>query len=57
MSIMKYGGYKTEVIVPKENTYLAPKNEHFRSWRILVIYGTAFSAIVTKAKLKEMKYV
>ena len=25
MSIMKYGGYKTEVIVPKENTYLAPK--------------------------------
>ena len=24
MSIMKYGGYKTEIVVPKENTYHVP---------------------------------
>ena len=26
MSIMKFGGFKTEVVVPKENTYFAPRN-------------------------------
>ncbi len=54
MSIMKYGGYKTEVIVPKENTYLAPnKMDILEAGGFPVIYGTAFSAIVTKAKLKR----
>jgi len=54
MSIMKYGGYKTEVIVPKENTYLAPKNMGIlEAGGFPVIYGTAFSAIVSKAKLQK----
>ena len=26
MSIMKYGGYKSEVVVPSENTYKVPSN-------------------------------
>ena len=26
MSIMKYGGYKSEVVVPSENTYKTPSN-------------------------------
>ena len=57
MSIMKYGGYSTEVVVPKENTYLKPsKMDTLEAGGFPVIYGTAFSAIVTKAKLK-MKYV
>ena len=54
MSIMKYGGYKTEVVVPKENTYLKPsKMGILEAGGFPVIYGTAFSAIVTKAKLKK----
>ncbi len=54
ISIMKYGGYRTEVVVPKENTYLKPsKMDTLEAGGFPVIYGTAFSAIVTKAKLKK----
>ena len=52
MSIMKYGGYKTEVIAPADNTYLIPKKmDIIEAGGFPVIYGTAFSAIITKAKL------
>ena len=58
MSIMKYGGYKTEVVVPRENTYLIPsKMDILEAGGFPVIYGTAFSAIIKKANLKKMKYV
>ena len=54
MSIMKYGGYKTEVVVPKENTYLIPsKMDILEAGGFPVVYGTAFSALVTKAKIKK----
>ena len=34
MSIMKYGGYKTEVVIPQENTYFIPERHGlYRSWR------------------------
>ena len=29
MSIMKYGGYKTEIVVPKENTYHVPNQMEY----------------------------
>ena len=54
MSIMKYGGYKTEVIVPQENTYFLPYGMSLiDGGGFPVIYGTAYSAIITKAKLKK----
>ena len=54
MSIMKYGGYKTEVVVPRENTYFAPKNmDPIQAGGFPVIYGTAYSALITKAHLKK----
>ena len=54
MSVMKYGGYKTEVVVPQENTYLIPNGMNtLNAGGFPVIYGTAFSAIVTKAKIKK----
>ena len=54
MSIMKYGGYKTEVIVPQENTYFIPDGmDIMEAGGFPVIYGTAFSALVNKAKLKK----
>ncbi|MDC3024252.1 NADPH:quinone oxidoreductase family protein [Alphaproteobacteria bacterium] len=54
MSIMKFGGFKTEVVVPKENTYFTPKNmDTIEAGGFPVIYGTAFSALISKAKLKK----
>ena len=56
MSIMKYGGYRTEVVVSEENTYLKPsKMDALEAGGFPVIYGTAFSAIVSKAKLKRTR--
>ena len=53
MAIMKYGGYKTEVIVPEENTYFIPSGmKLLEAGGFPVVYGTAFSALVTKAKIK-----
>ena len=49
---------KPRLVVPKENTYLKPsKMDILEAGGFPVIYGTAFSAIITKAKLKKMKYV
>ena len=54
MSIMKYGGYKTEVIVPQENTYFIPDGmDIMEAGGFPVIYGTAFSALINKAKVKK----
>ena len=54
MSIMKYGGYKTEVVIPQENTYFIPEGMDFiEAGGFPVVYGTAFSALVTKAKIKK----
>ena len=54
MAIMKYGGYKTEVVVPQENTYFLPFGMNLiDGGGFPVIYGTAYSAIITKAKLKK----
>ncbi len=54
ISIMKYGGYKTEVIVPQENTYHVPRGMALlEAGGFAVTYGTAFSALVTKAAVKE----
>ncbi|MBF96236.1 MAG: Quinone oxidoreductase 1 [Alphaproteobacteria bacterium MarineAlpha9_Bin4] len=54
VAIMKYGGYKTEVVVPQENTYFLPQGmDLLEAGGFPVIYGTAFSAIVTKARLKK----
>ncbi|MEC8099901.1 MAG: NADPH:quinone oxidoreductase family protein [Pseudomonadota bacterium] len=53
MSVMKFGGYKTEVIVPEENTYLVPeKMSLLEAGGFPVIYGTAYSALISKAKLR-----
>ena len=38
MSIMKYGGYKTEVIVPKENTYLVPNQMDILKQEVFLLY-------------------
>jgi len=54
MSIMKYGGYKSEVVVPSENTYKVPSNMPLDiAAGFPVIYGTAFSALVTSAKIRK----
>ena len=54
MSIMKYGGYKSEVVVPSENTYKAPSNMPLDiAAGFPVTYGTAYSALVTSAKIKK----
>jgi len=54
MAIMKYGGYKTEVVVPSENTYKTPHNMPLEiAAGFPVTYGTAYSALVTKAQLKK----
>tara|TARA_B100000963_G_C22632255_1_gene675562 strand:+ start:2888 stop:3865 length:978 start_codon:yes stop_codon:yes gene_type:complete len=54
MSIMKFGGYKQEVIVPEENTYLIPKKMPLNiAGGFPVVYGTAYSALVTKAQIKK----
>lgn len=54
MSIMKYGGYKSEVIVPSENTYKVPSKMPLTvAAGFPVTYGTAYSALVTKAKIKR----
>ncbi|MAH89418.1 MAG: NADPH:quinone oxidoreductase [Pelagibacterales bacterium] len=54
MSIMKYGGYRSEVIVPSENTYKVPEKMPLTiAAGFPVTYGTAYSALVTKAKIKK----
>ena len=54
MSIMKYGGYKSEVVVPSENTYKVPSNMPLDiAAGFPVTYGTAYSALVTSAKVKK----
>ena len=54
MSIMKYGGYKSEVVVPSENTYKVPSNMPLDiAAGFPVIYGTAYSALVNSAKIKK----
>ena len=54
ISIMKYGGYKSEVIVPSENTYKVPTKMPLTvAAGFPVTYGTAFSALVTKANIKK----
>ena len=54
MSIMKYGGYQSEVVVPEENTYKIPNDMSFNTAAgFPVTYGTAYSALVSKAKIKK----
>ena len=54
MSIMKYGGYKSEIVVPSENTYKVPSNMPLDvAAGFPVTYGTAYSALVTSAKIKK----
>ncbi len=54
MSIMKYGGYQSEVVVPEENTYKIPESMPFNTAAgFPVIYGTAYSALVSKANIKK----
>ena len=56
MSIMKYGGYKSEVVVPSENTYKVPSNMPLDiAAGFPVTYGTAYSALVTSAKIKKRR--
>ena len=53
MSIMKYGGYKSEIVVPSENTYKIPSNMPLDiAAGFPVTYGTAYSALTTSAKIK-----
>ena len=54
MAIMKYGGFKDKVIVPEENTYKTPHGMSLRdAGAFPVAYGTAFSAIIDKGKIKK----
>ncbi len=54
MSIMKYGGYKSEIVVPSENTYKIPSNMPLViAAGFPVTYGTAYSALLTCAKIKK----
>ena len=54
MGIMKYGGYQQKVIVPAENIYQVPNNMPLIiAGGFPVIYGTAYSALITKAKLSK----
>ena len=54
MSIMKYGGYKSEIVVPSENTYKIPSKMPLDiAAGFPVIYGTAYSALTSCAKLKR----
>ena len=54
MSIMKYGGYQSEVVVPEQNTYKIPNSMSFGvAAGFPVTYGTAYSALVSKAKIKK----
>ena len=54
MSIMKYGGYKQVVNVPEENTYNIPFSMPLDiAGGFPVAYGTAYTALITKAKIKK----
>lgn len=54
MAIMKFGGYQQNVIVPAENTYKVPDNMPLIvAGGFPVIYGTAYSALVTKAAIQK----
>ena len=54
MSIMKYGGYKSEIVVPSENTYKIPSKMPLDiAAGFPVIYGTAYSALTSCARLKR----
>ena len=53
MSIMKYGGYKTEIVVPKENTYHVPNQMDIIEAGGFHCYVELPIAIATKANLKK----
>ena len=54
IAIMKFGGYQSEVVVPAENTYNLPKSMPLDiAAGFPVTYGTAYSALVSKAKIKK----
>ena len=54
MSIMKYGGYKSEIVVPSENTYKTPSNMPLDiAAGFPVTYGTAYSALASSAKIQK----
>ena len=54
MSIMKYGGYKSEIVVPSENTYKIPSMMPLDiAAGFPVTYGTAYSALANSAKIKR----
>ena len=54
MSIMKYGGYQSEVVVPSENTYKIPSNMPLDiAAGFPVIYGTAYSALQVAQNLRR----
>ncbi len=54
MAIMKYGGYTEEIIVPEENVYSIPKGMNIiTAAGFPVVYGTAYAALMWKAKLKK----
>ena len=54
MAIMKFGGYQSEVVVPSENVYEIPSKMPLDiAAGFPVTYGTAYSALVTKAKIKK----
>ena len=51
---MKYGGYQTEVLVPEENVYKIPNGMPLDvAAGFPVIYGTAYSALISKAQIRE----
>ena len=54
MAIMKYGGYKELVNIPEENTYKVLTGMPLKiAGGFPVAYGTAFTAVVTKGKIKN----
>ena len=54
MAIMKYGGYTQEALIPEENVYPIPDNMDLKiAAGFPVVYGTAYAALVWKAKIKR----
>ena len=53
MGIMKYGGYTQEILLPEDNIYpIITGMDMYTAAGFPVVYGTAYSALVSKANIK-----
>ena len=54
MSIMKYGGYKTEVVIPQENTYFIPEGMDFiEAGGFPVVFGVLLAKLTARCAERQ----